>query len=292
MAEDTFQYNRTKKCFRVLSSRKRTTTPPESYATKECCNPMLVLAKVGENESWKNDITSAWYKVTEDASDWVEFILYKKGDVQAIYQPSINKFSYDTAYYATIYWQSVISLDGTGCYYLKVRYNIDDEIKEFIWGEYNLQHYSLEKAKSTVRVKAEINQYFGIDDINFKDSNLVDCLRFNGYFGDMIPNFKIDNLIYENRRFENVQRERIATYTLRTDPLMYNMTDMLINVYLLAENKIFISDYNSFNHSWFYKDIELIVSNSPEIDYQEFSRLASVTCEFTDKTRDNLAKYV
>jgi hypothetical protein len=286
------RYNRTKKCFRLIKKRNRETVPPEVYATKECCNPMRVLAKVGDNTSWKNDITSAWFKTTGDLQDSVDFILYKKGDVLASYQPSEVDFTLDIAVATTINWQDVLALDGVGCYYLKVDYVLDGQSGSLIWGEYDLREYSIENAKGTIRTKVNLNQYYSIEDINFKGMNLVDCLRINGYFGDMLPNFKIDNLIYENRKFESVQRERIATYTLKTDPIMYNISDLLINVHLLAENEIWISDYNSFNHSWFLKDKELIVNNSPEVDYMEFSRLASIKCEFTDKTRNSLAKYV
>lgn len=287
-----YLYNRTKKCFRLVRRRNREINPPETYNTKECCNPMLVLAKVGENESWKNDLTSAWWKTTGGVTDVVDFKLYKKGDVLATYQPSKIDFPTEDAFGVTIKWQDVLSLDGIGCYYLKIDYDIDGETGNTIWGEYNLKEYSVDNAKGTIRVKVELNQYYSIEDINFKGANLIDCLRFGGFFGNMNPNFKIDNLIYENRKFENVQRERIATYTMLTDPLMYKYTDLLINVYLLAENNIWLSDYNSFNHSWFLKDKALIVNDSPDIEYQEFARLASVKCEFTDKVRNNLAKYV
>lgn len=285
-------YNRTKKCFRLTKKRGRETTPPEVYATKECCNPMRVLAIVGDNTSWKNDITSAWYKTSGDSQDAVDFVLYKKGDILASYQPSKFDFTLDIAYATTINWQDVLASDGIGCYYLKINYFIDGQTGSMIWGEYDLREYSIENAKGTIRTKVNLNQYYSIEDLNFKGMNLIDCIRVDGYFGDMIPNFKLDNLIYENRKFENVQRERIATYTMKTNPLMYNFTDLLINVHLLAENQIWVSDYNSFNHSWFLKDKELIVNNSPEIEYFEYSRLAKISCEFTDKTRNNLAKYV
>lgn len=288
-----YLYNRTKKCFRLIKKRNRISVPPETYNTKECCNPYLVLAKIGENESWKNDVSSAWWKVNDKLLDAVEFKLYKKGDVIATYQVDTVRYVNDEFVFGTtIKWQDVLATDGIGCYYLKVEYTIDGQNGSAIWGEYELKEYSQDTAKGTIRTKVNLNQYYSIEDINFKGMNIIDTLRFNGFFGDMNPNFKIDNLIYENRRFENVQRERIATYTMTSDPLLYKYTDLLVNVHLLAENQIWISDYNSFNHSWFLKDKELIVNNSPEIKYNEFSRLASVTCELTDKTRNNLAKYV
>lgn len=285
-------YNRTKKCYRVLSKRKRTTIPPETYNTKECCYPMLVFGDLLDTASWKNDVTSVWFKLSGDTTDYVDFILYDDKDVQTSYQPSKKNLPHNDGNYATIYWRDLLQAEASGCYYIKVKYMLDGTEGEFIWGEYKLQKYSTEATSGTIRIKSKINQYYSIDDIDFTDTNIIDCIRVNGFFGEMKPNFKIDNLIYENRKFENVQRERIATYTMKTDPILYKFSEPLINVHLLAENTIWLSDYNSFNHSWFYKDIELIVSNSPEIEYVEQSRLAKVTCEFTDKTRDNLAKYV
>lgn len=291
MADYPIQYNRTKKCYRFISTKKRTTVPPETYNTKECCNPMLVFGDLNDTATWKNDITSCWFKLSGDATDYVDFIVFKENDTQTIYQPSKINLPHDDGLYASIYWKDVLEIDGQGCYYIKVLYSLDGVVGEFIWGEYKLQSYSLDKAKGSIRIKSRINQYYSIEDIDFTDTNIIDCIRVNGFFGEMQPNFKIDNLIYENRKFESVQRERIATYTLKTDPVLYKFIEPLINVHLLAENSIWISDYNSFNHSWFFKDIELIVNNSPEVQYQEYSRLASLTCEFTDKTRNNLAKY-
>lgn len=285
-------YNRTKKCFRLPTKRNKETTPPEVYATKECCEPMLVLALVGDNTSWKNDVSSAWWKVSDVAVDIVDFKLYKKGDELAIYQPSKYEYTYDSVFGTTIKWQDVLALDGIGCYYLKIDYTIDGESGTMIWGEYLLKQYSIPNAKGNIRVKVRLNQYYSIENINFKAMNIIDCIRINGFFGNMTPNYKIDNLIYENRKYENVQRERIAIYTMYTDPIKYRFTDLLMNLYLLAENSIWLSDYNEFNHSWFLKDKELIVDKSPEPEYLEYSRYAKLKCEFTDKVRNNLAKYI
>lgn len=288
----SLQFNRTKKCFRMPKIAKRDKTPLETYnGVHECCDPMLVLGHLTDKTSWKNDITSAWVKLP-DVLDEVEFKLYKQGDILASYVPNRRDVELDSlAKYITIPWRDVLALDGAGCYYIAVTTVISGETETFLWGEYNLQPYTSDNARNTIRVKVDVNQYYSIEDINFTDTHLIDTLRFGGFFGNMNPNLKVDNLIYESRRFENVQRERIATYTMTTDPILYKYTDTLLNVYLLAENTIWLSDHNEFNHSTFYKDKELIVQESPDVDYKEFSNLAQVTCTFTDKVRNNLAKY-
>ncbi len=286
-----FMYNRTKKCFRLLSKKLRQLEPLETYGAKECCNPIIVLADTTDNVSWKNDITSVWFKYPE-STDSVNFELFKENDTLSTYVPNKIMISRETtAEYATIPWRDVLTLDGAGCYYIKVTSTINGVTDSYIWGKYHLKPYTTENAQNTIRVKVDVNQYYSIEDIDFTGTHLIDTLRFGGFFGNMSPNFKIDNLIYENRKFENVQRERIATYTMTSDPIDYKYTGLLLDFYLLAENKIWLSDHNEFNHSLFYKDIELIVNDTPSVDYKEFSNLATVTCTFTDKVRNNLAKY-
>lgn len=286
-----FMYNRTKSCFRMPNIFKKNKVAPETYRTTECCKPILVLAHATDKTSWMNDVTSAWLKYP-NLTDSVDFELFKDDDTLAIYQPSKKSVVRDDyAKYVTIDWRDVLALDGVGCYYLKVTSIIDGVTESFVWGEYHLQTYSATNALNTIRVKVEVNQYYSIEDIDFTETKIVDTLRFGGFFGNMIPNMQIDNLIYENRRFENVQRERIGVYELRTDPIEFKYSDLLLDFYFLAENKIWVSDHNDFNHSYFYKDKELIVNESPEVDYKEFSKLATITCKLTDKVRNNLAKY-
>jgi hypothetical protein len=284
-------YNRTKKDFKLPNLNFRKTAPLETYIEDDCCLNELVLAHLSDKATWKNDIKSAWWK-PEDVTDNVNFVLYKENGTLATYQPSKVTFPKDEeAYYGTIYWSEVLAIDGAGCYTYKVEYTEDVVSKTYTWGEYELQGYTTEKAQNTIRTRVIMNQYVSSEDIDMTDSKLEDTMRFGGLFGAMKPNYVIDNLIYENRKLENVQREKVATYEMNSDILRYNQTSLLIDYHLLTENKIFLSDHNDFNHSLFYKDFEVIVSKSPEIQYKELSNLATISCEFQNKERNELAKY-
>lgn len=249
-----------------------------------CCCDYIVLASQ-TNDSWKNDVTSAWIKVS-DLFDITSFNLYKNG-VLADYQPTVNTFVRDPlARYVTINWQDVLNSDGVGCYKLEIDYSIAGINQTMIWGKYTLKTYSIQAALGTARIRVIFNSFQEIEGIDFTDSLVEDSLRFNGYIGNSQPNTEIDNLIYQNREVKKVVRENLKTYELITDPICEEFTKALTDLYLLSENQIFLSDYNAHNHSYRYQDLPAIVENTPEIEYYDFSRSAKLTCVLGDKFKN------
>jgi hypothetical protein len=161
----------------------------------------------------------------------------------------------------------------------------------YTWGEYELKPYTAENARGTIRLRANFNQYHSIEDIDFTASNVVDTLRFNGFFGNRKPDLVIDNLVYNGKVDKNVQREILNKYYLDTDPISEKYLKKLVDLYLLSEFELFLSDHNQFNLTYTYKDIPVIVSQSPEVVYPEFSRLATLKVELTDKIKNNISRY-
>lgn len=287
-------YNRVKTCFKVSRLQKRKDETPTSVGvSKECCDTILVLSTLSGKLSWQNDITSCWAK-KQDTADIVEIKLYNDNDVLANYQPSVIACKKDPlAHYATIKWQDVLnnSADGVGCYRIKVKTKINGIDNEFEWGHYDLKIYSPENASNTVRIRSVFNQYHKIEDIDFTLTEVQDTIRFRGFFGKRQTNTIIDNLIYQGKVEKNVQRENLNTYELNTDPLNTWYIDNLLDLHLLSETEIYLTDHNEFNTTYGYKDIPLIVKESPEVEYRDFSRLASVKCKFSDKTKNAYSKY-
>lgn len=284
-----YLYNRTKQCFKV--TKKRDLPPTEDYGIDECCEPTLVLAHLSDTESWKNDVSSAWEK-TDFTSDTLDFKLYTHDDVLTSYQPNKEQIeANELDFYCTIDWQQVLQVDGPGCYKLKIESTIDGVPNNYTWDEYQLKPYTPENAMGTIRLKANFNQYHAIEDIDFTGSNVIDTIRLNGYFGDRKPEMVIDNLVYNGKVDKNVQREIINKYYLHTDPIHEKYTNKIIDLYLLSEFELFLSDHNQFNHTYAYKDIPLIVQGSPEIDYLDYSRYAKIKVELTDKIKNKISKY-
>jgi hypothetical protein len=259
---------------------------------KICCDcPMLVLAG-GGSETWKNDVTSAWIKVS-DPSDSFGFILEKDGQPVTSYTPTVEEFpNEDNAYYTTIQWKDVLPLEGIGCYSLKVTYDISGVTGDFIWGQYNLQPYTIQNALETARVRVKFNLNQEIEGINFTGANVEDCIRFNGFIGDRQVNTEIDNLIYQNRTVKTVVRENLDQYIISTDPLLPCFISALTDLYLLSENEMWISDYNAHNHLYNILDIPVVVEEAPEIDYLDrWQRRAVLTCTVGLRTKNRRTYY-
>ncbi len=90
---------------------------------------------------------------------------------------------------------------------------------------------------------------------------------------------------------KSVIRENLNSYEIKTDPLKEEFTTKLTDLYLLSENELFISDYNAHNHSYKINDLPVIVEESPEINYFDYARDASLTCKVGDKFKNKRTYY-
>lgn len=287
----TYRYNRTKKTFAVKKKRGGNPISEDYGVNLECYETFLVLAN-DTGTSWQNDITSAWYKTFVN-TDTLNFKLYKDDGTLATYQPQKKAFiSNPLDFYATINWSDVLSSDGQGCYTYQIEAIIDGQtIPNIIWGEYNLLTYSPQNAMGSIRLSSLFDQYNSIEDIDFTNSKVKDTIRLGGFFGKREPNMVIDNLIYQGRTIKNVQRELLNTYEINTDPIQYQTAKRLIDLHLLTECELYLSDHNFFNVTAEYKDIPVIVKESPTIDYFDISQLCKIKCIVSDKNINTLAKY-
>lgn len=255
----------------------------------DCCCEYLVLGSAG-SDTWKNDKTSAWIKLS-DPTDSFTFALYKNGVITSYFPSAVAFPSEPNAYYCTISWIDVLNSDGIGCYELKIDYNISGVIGSVSWGKYNLKPYSVANALGTARVRALFNGIQETEGINFTNSNVDYSFRFAGFIGSQQPNTETDNIIYGNREMKRVIRENLNTYEINTDPLTECFIRPLMTLFLLSENELFISDYNVFNHSYRYLDLPVIVNESPEIEYYDFSRKAKLKCKIEDKFKNKRTYY-
>lgn len=255
----------------------------------KCCCPFMVLAD-GSSESSKNDVNSAWLKLSSEF-DTYDALLYKNG-VLATYQPTAVPFqNEENAFYWTIRWKDVLASDGIGCYELKISYDISGITQVFTWGIYNLKPYTIQNALKTARLRVIFDSFQEIENIDFTGSQVEDSIRFYGYIGSRQPNMETDNLIYKNREMKKVIRENLNTYEIHVDPTCSEHIDKLTDLYLLSENELYLSDYNAHNPSYKYQDVAAIVQESPEIVYFDFSREVGLKCVVGDKFKDKRSYY-
>jgi len=261
----------------------------EDRGDVDCCCMELVLGGDSSN-SWENDITPIWIKLGTDNSG-ATFVLKKEGE--PTYYPLQIKpiIRQPNAYYAEVNWGEVLNYDGAGCYTLEIEYNISGITGSVLWGKYELQPYSIQNAMYTARVRAVFNSYFYKEDIDFTDTNMQGTLRFAGMIGRRQPNTEIDNIIYGNREMKSVTRENLNTYEITTDPLGECVLKPLIELYLLHENELYISDYNFHNHSYLYNDLPVILEESADVTYYDWSRKASLVAKVGDKVKNNINNF-
>jgi len=260
----------------------------DDRGNQDCCCEQLVLGSQSSN-SWENDITPAWIKV--DASGSATIVLKKDGEATTYPLAVLPIVRQPNAYYAEVNWGDVLASDGAGCYTIEIEYNIAGIVGSVLWGNYTLMPYSIQNAMYTARVRAVFNSYFYKEDIDFTDTNMQGTLRFAGMIGRRQPNTEIDNIIYGTREMKSVVRENLNVYEISTDPLDECIIKPLIELYLLHENELYISDYNYHNHSYLYNDLPVILEESADITYYDWSRKASLVAKVGDKIKNNMNNF-
>jgi len=253
-------------------------------SNEECCQKTFnVYAETTLTKTYKNDITGAWKLLLGD--DSVAFELYKN-DVLVETISNITFPAQTNARYCQVIWRDILLAHGTGCYELKVKYTFDGNDIYTTWGIYNLQEWSIENVTGFVRLRAIFNTQQAIEGIDFTNSNVVDTINVEGFFGKRDPKMEVRNNVYSNRLTTKVTREYLNSYEFTTNPITRSFSRKLLDLFFISENDIYITDYNTFNHE-IYIEKRLIVEESPTIEYYDFSNLIKIICKFGDKIKNS-----
>jgi hypothetical protein len=247
------------------------------------------MADPESNDTHKNDISSRWA-----FGDDVTFELYK-GDVLTDFVPTTQSFPNDTnAKYCTIAWKDVLENTGVGCYSIKAISDVAGlEITETV-GEFELKTFDWEQADRTVRLRSvfnDANQKLGI---NFTNAQVVDDIRVKGDIEDFQPNTVIDNLKYSDYSMNKVKRENLTRWTLNIEPNQFCVIDRLINLHLVGENTILLSDYNATAYDKTLLDRAMILSQEgggAQMESFRGSAKKGFQADFEEKVQDNFTAY-
>lgn len=258
-----------------------------------CCTPELKLADESSTDSWKNDVTSAWIKLSADTDSATFSLTYFDDTPLVTYVPTVEAFpNEENAYYTTVHWRDVLTDEGAGCYKLSIVYDIGGYTGTLVWGVYNLQVYSIENALGTARLNVRFNLNQSIEGINFTGANVQDTIRFRGQIRKDQPNSEYQTLIYGSRRDETVVNENLPTWRMETDPYTDEVLRKLERLYLLSANEIFISDYNAHTNSFRILDTEVMVAKSAEREQPDkYSRQDILTCVFGLRVKNERTYY-
>ena len=283
---------RNKICFNVIRFPNVIEEGNRLGCKEVCCEPLLKLASSTDSEGYKNDITGIAIK-TSTLTDTVEFKVFKCGNpVQLSNLGSVGVYPQDDLVKGFVFdWKQYLLTYGVGVYTISVAYNISGIALEYDYGQYTLRDYSITNARGTVRVWSEPNSYYQKELIDFTNSNHKDSIRFNGFFGNREPNMEVNNLITKGREVEKVTRENVNQYTLKSDFVDIRVTRRLLDFHFLNEDRLLLSDHNASNHDYSLFDVPVVIDESPEIEYIERSRLATVTATFGDRRKLSKSYY-
>lgn len=255
--------------------------------TDNCCDCIWdVFADAESTKSYKNHVSSRWV-----IAETVVFKLYKDG-VLTSFQPTAQDFTNDlTAKYCTIPWRDVLLVDGQGCYVLKAELETAGIEFERTLGTFNLMQFDWDLAKKKTMLRSVFNDANLREEINFTNSNVVDCIMFDGDVEEFQPNTDINNLTFSNYSQNKVKRENLTSWTVNVNPSGYCMINRLINLHLVGENELFISDYRYDAFDKTILDKPCILSETPQMTALYTSERQKSTFKVQEKVVKNLTKY-
>jgi hypothetical protein len=137
----------------------------------------------------------------------------------------------------------------------------------------------------------DANQKLGI---NFTNAQVVDDIRVKGDIEDFQPNTVIDNLKYSDYSMNKVKRENLTRWTLNIEPNQFCVIDRLINLHLVGENTILLSDYNATAYDKTLLDRAMILSQEgggAQMESFRGSAKKGFQADFEEKVQDNFTAY-
>jgi hypothetical protein len=122
-------------------------------------------------------------------------------------------------------------------------------------------------------------------------SNFRDSVRFFGKFGYRQPETEVNQLITTSRKSQKVTRENLNTYELKTDPISVCISRQLLNWHFLNEDVCLMSDHNKYSHDYNLFDVPVVLQETAEVTYDDFTRKAKITVKFGDRSKNDKSFY-
>lgn len=247
-----------------------------------------------DNSDYKNDKTSLLYRKIL-SSDTISFFLLKNNEeIKEMNDNQVgiyyNGFTAQPNYVGyLIDWNKIYDNYGTGIYQIKTSYSIAGNTGDIFTNKYQLLRYSDEAANKTVRIETYMNGNIIGSEFDFTDlipGGWYQSVRINGKLTDKTPVLEQDNYINSNYTIEQIQDKIITEYTLTARDIPVNIANELFYQNILSD-RIFITDYNIFNHE-IYRKLDLIPFNNEDVIYRNKNRNVTHTWKFKEKKEDNI----
>ena len=271
-------------------------TFPEGFEEEDrglknvCCKKFTAFADLTSTDSEKNDRKGVKVKIS-DLADSVTFTIEKCGTAGALTQlGEVAVFPQDALARGFMYdWRQYASTFGFGGYTIRVDFTISGETGGYVIGEFDLIPFTVERAQGWTRIWATFNTNLVADErkqqIDFTGSNFEDMLRVEGLFGKRQTNTEAVHLISKGYVNEGVKVTNPITYELESNPLSICSTRLILDLYFIGAETLYMSDHNRQNHDYLIFDIPVVIKDgeSPDITYFKYNREAEIKQTFVLK---------
>lgn len=256
----------------------------------------IVLAENSYTSDYKNDKSSFIFQIPPKGTNSLAMELFKDGVKIA----DLNDNTYGTFYdfgdlsndFYTGYvieWKLVLAAHGVGCYHVRATGTILGDSYTVDSVCYELMVYDDHVANGTVYLRWQQNGNILSSPFDFTGMEWEKYIRIPAFFGHDEPTEEIDEIQMTTRKFEQIQSEVIHEYTLETKMIPQWLSELLINDLALSE-KIYVTDYNAYNHLQDVIDKQVRFSGYDQNTYFAKNRLAKFSFKFKDRKENNLKR--
>lgn len=257
----------------------------------------MVLAENAYTSDLKNDKSSFIFQIPPKGTNSLALELFKDGvkiddlddnDFGTFYDfGDFTNNAFYTAY--VIEWKLVLSTHGVGCYHVRATgtilgssYTLDSEC-------YELMVYDDHVANGTVAIRWQQDGNILSSAFDFTGMEWEKYIRIPAFFGENEPSEEIDEIQMTSRKYEQIQTEVINERKLITKLIPQWVSSLLINDLALAD-RVWITDYNAYNHEQDIVDKEVRFSGYEQFNYYPKNRLAKFGFKFKDRKENSLKR--
>lgn len=264
------------------------TTQPDLQFNECCYQPIVLADTTGKLE--RNDYSGFYYGKQLPNETCTFFLvdlqtneeheitnnLYGRfknfGEIEE--QPKLSTF--------VVFWSKVLAQLGEGAYQVKKHIVITGIAYDELSNVFNLKTYSDMHADKTIRMDIAMNGLMEKQNVDFSGSQFMTSLRLGGYFGNREPKYEEDNIVFRDKRREQISMKMINVYKMQTELIPECISSQIFDFYLFAD-EIFLNDYNLNNHSYKLKNIPVSFENNEGTGYYALSRKARLNLTFKDR---------
>jgi hypothetical protein len=266
--------------------------PPPDRDFAKCCYENLVFADVSDVDPYKNDFSGVFFKRETPSST----VVFKLVDTVTLTEYFLNSDTYgtfvdfggvqpDLSFYV-VNWRKVLTLLGSGTYQIKKELDIVGISVDVFSNTFTLKPFSIERADNTVRIDSVMDGKLISIDTDFNGTGYKTSLRLRGYFGRNERTFEQDNIAQRDYNLIQNTMSSKSSYQFQGLQIPECITVELWN-FVLFGNELFISDYNTNNHSYKYELIPVVLEDNTGTDFFVLDRAVNVNLKFTDRRENN-----